>query len=115
MAGTQKVNIGQAKDIVRNVIQFIKIDDIDTQNLQDSVEADILKEYIKNPDFSLALRCVCIDNDISELLRTTIDRTYNVNKIECVLETDDEIRIFWSALSPDELLKQSIIHFQENS
>ena len=107
-----KLSLGKQKDIVRNVIGMLDILNIDTQKLQESIDADILKEYIKNPDFSFALRCVCIDNDISELNRTTIDRTYNVNNIECVLETDDEIRIFWSALSPDALLMQSIIQFQ---
>ena len=110
----KKMTLGEQKDIVRNVISMLQILSIDTQKLQESIDADILAEYIKNADFSLALRCVCIDNDILELNRTTIDRTYNVNNIECLLETDDEIRIFWSALSPDELLKQSIIHFQEN-
>lgn len=110
MAGTQNISLGQAKDVVRNVIGFIKIDDIDVSNLSDSVEADILAEYIKNPDFQSALRLVCIDNDIS--YNPNIVPEYNVNGIDCILGSDDEVKLFWSAISPDELLKQSIIQFQ---
>lgn len=112
MAGTKKIPLGQQKDVVRNVISFIKIADIDTDNLSDSVEADILAEYIKNDDFQQALRCVCIDNDIQNSKWQSIIPDYNVNNTEVVLDNDDEIKIFWSVISADELLKQSIIHFQ---
>jgi len=116
MAGTQNIPLGQAKDVVRNVISFINIADIDVNNIEDSVEADILKEYIKNDNFEKALRSVCTDNDIQTLASYSTDATweinYEVNGADIELATDDEIRLFWSVISSDELLKQSIVHFQ---
>ena len=116
MKDFKNIRLGRQKDIVRNVISLVKILDIDVNDLSESVEADILAEYIKNPDFSLALRCVCIDNDIQTLASYSQDATwqitYEVNGIYMELDTDNEIRVFWYSLSPAELLKQSIVHFQ---
>ena len=109
MAGKTNIPLSQAKDVVRNVIGFIKIEDIDTDNLSDSVEADILKEYINNSDFENALRLVCIDNDITY---SPFAPEYIVNNIVCILRSDAEVKLFWSAISSDELLKQSIIQFK---
>ena len=116
MAGTRNITLGEQKDVVRNVIGFIKIADIDTDNISDSVEAEILAEYIKNADFQNALRSVCTDNDIQTLASYSNDATweitYKVNGTEIDLSTDDEIRLFWVVISPEDLLKQSIVHFQ---
>ena len=78
----------------------------------------LLDEMMKYSDQSdmieLSLRCVCIDRDIERLKEmqhcATEELSYTINNIPCVLETEDEIRLFWSALHPKDLLVLAYIN-----
>lgn len=72
--------------------------------------AQLMKYSEQSEMIELAMRCLCIDKDIEILKEGQKEVNYNINNIECLLETDDEIRTFWSALHPNDLLVLAYIN-----
>lgn len=95
----KNMSLGEAKVIIQTML-----------NKEQAILslAQLMKYSEQSEMIELAMRCVCIDKDVERLKETqhcaTEEITYSINNIDCVLETDDEIRIFWSALHPSDLL-----------
>lgn len=85
--------------------------------IESLISLDEMMKYSDQSDMiELGLRCVCIDRDIERLKEmqhcATEELTYNINNILCALETEDEIRLFWSALHPNDIIV--LAYFNQN-
>jgi hypothetical protein len=101
----EKMSLKEAKVIIQKMLN----------KEQDILSLAQLMKYSEQSEMiELAMRCVCIDKDIERLKETqhcaTEEIAYNINNIHCALETDDEIRTFWSALHPNDLLVLAYIN-----
>ncbi len=126
----EKMSLKEAKVIIQKMLN----------KEQDILSLAQLMKYSEQSEMiELAMRCVCIDKDIERLkgyataleqlsemnqmyqiAESEIDEmreevaklkiAYDINNTHCVLETDDEIRIFWSALHPNDLLVHAYIN-----
>lgn len=126
----EKMSLKEAKVIIQKMLNK-------EQNILSL--AQLMKYSEQSEMIELAMRCVCIDKDIENLkgyataleqlsemnqmyqiAESEIDEmreevaklkiAYDINNTNCVLETDDEIRIFWSALHPNDLLVLAYIN-----
>ena len=126
----EKMSLKEAKVIIQKMLN----------KEQDILSLAQLMKYSEQSEMiELAMRCVCIDKDIERLkgyataleqlsemnqmyqvaeseiaeMREEVAKlkiAYDINNTHCVLETDDEIRIFWSALHPNDLLVHAYIN-----
>ena len=91
---TNNSTLGEIKLFVKSLLKKSAI-----------TELNELMQYHEETDkIELAMRCICIDKDIDQLKEGQREVSYNINNIDCLLETEDEIRTFWSALHPLDLL-----------
>lgn len=102
---SKQMSLSEAKIFIQSMIK-------ESGLIESLISLDEMMKYSDQSEMiELSLRCVCIDMDI-ERLKENEEIKYSINNIPCILETEDEIRIFWSALHPNDIIV--LAYFNQN-